>query len=274
MDADRAQLVRTALAVHRQLDQRRSTLALNDLPTAAFERCRRHLSLLSLAEDRSWRAAARACRDRFRWSLVDLRRQVDASLQELVALPTGVRGSVRDVYEDLVALDAEFEEVVIELKERLLTVTTEPIQLEGIYLGRFSIILEWERLQEGSDCYEVIALDPQPAAADSSVTHPHVRDGNLCEGEGSRAIRAALASGRLLDFFTVVARTLASYNPGSAYVSLDQWEGVSCANCGSTTCARAIWCSAATTQGSKCSTRHPSSSNRWPMSWPPSRISR
>ena len=235
MSTDRAQLVRTALAISEQLERRRIAFTLSDLPTETWERCQRHRSQLALAEARSWPAAAAACRDRLRWSLIYLRHQVDASLEQLNPPPTGENASARDVYEDLLALDAEFETTAIDLKERLLTVTIESVELEGVYLGRFSIALEWERLHERSACYAIIALDPQPDAIDSSVVHPHVRDGNLCEGEGWGAIRAALSSGRLLDFFTIVARTLASYNPDSAYVSLDQWEGVACADCGSTT---------------------------------------
>jgi hypothetical protein len=234
MTTNRALLLRTALAVRRQLERPPSPPVLSELPAAALDRCQRQLKLLTCTSARSWLAATGACRDRLRWSLNDLRRQVEASLEELQTLPSSILASVRDLYEDLVALDVDFAAVSIDLKERLLAVTTEPIKLEGVFLGRFSIVLEWERLHQGSGCYELVALDPQPAAADSSVSHPHVRDGNLCEGEAWGAIRSALATGRLLDFFTVVARTLATYNPGSAYVSLDQWEGVSCADCGAT----------------------------------------
>jgi hypothetical protein len=235
MSTDRAQLVRTALAVRRQLERRPSPPALSELPTAALARCQRQLTFVTVAERRGWPAAARSCRERLRWSLQELRRQVDASLEECKAPATATISSVRDVYEDLVALNLEFEEVAIHSKERLLAVTTEPVELDGVWLGRFSLVLEWERLHEGAGCYEVIALDPQPAASDSSVTHPHVRDGSLCEGDAWRAIRAALGAGRLLDFFTIVARTLSTYNPGSAYASVDHWAGVSCSDCGAVT---------------------------------------
>ncbi|MEX2673359.1 MAG: hypothetical protein WD294_14755 [Phycisphaeraceae bacterium] len=46
------------------------------------------------------------------------------------------------------------------------------------------------------------------------------------------AIRAALTSGRLCDFFLLVASVLTTYNSGSPYVSLDEWYGDPCSDCG------------------------------------------
>ena len=46
----------------------------------------------------------------------------------------------------------------------------------------------------------------------------------------------ALAGGRICDFFLLVRSVLTCYNPDSAYVSLDNWHGVSCYECGYTTC--------------------------------------
>jgi hypothetical protein len=63
-------------------------------------------------------------------------------------------------------------------------------------------------------------------------THPHVREKLLCEGDGAASIRRALAEGRLLDFFTLVRQVLETYNPGSAYVELSRWNGVTCKDCG------------------------------------------
>jgi hypothetical protein len=121
----------------------------------------------------------------------------------------------------------------IDLREGVLAVTTEPVLLDGVQLGAFDINLEWGRMAARS-CYRVVAINPRPAATDSAVVHPHVRAEQLCEGEASSVIRAALASGRLVDFFLIVARTLATYNASSAYVILDAWDGVSCDDCGAT----------------------------------------
>ena len=85
-----------------------------------------------------------------------------------------------------------------------------------------------------SSPYRVIALEPNPAATDSSITHPHVNAEKLCEGEGSAAIRAAIEEGRICDFFTLVRSILNTYSADSPYVPLADWDGTSCYDCGYT----------------------------------------
>jgi hypothetical protein len=142
--------------------------------------------------------------------------------------------SAGDIYQDLTALHEEFAEVSWSLTDETLSVTTEPIVLEGVYLGAFRIELRWAELP-ASSAYGIIAVDPNPAASNESVTHPHVEDGELCAGEGRIAIRHALAEGRLVDFFLVVANILRTYNHGSAFVTLELWEGRRCMDCGAHT---------------------------------------
>ena len=77
-----------------------------------------------------------------------------------------------------------------------------------------------------------MALDPNPAATNEAVTHPHVNDETVCEGDGQARIRRALGEGRLFDFFVMVDRILHTYAPGRAFVELDQWYGRSCHDCG------------------------------------------
>ena len=140
--------------------------------------------------------------------------------------------SVSDLYRDILALREEFEEVEIDLGEHQLSVTTDRIVLEDIHLGRFDIRLNWRRLGSSST-YRVVALDPNPASKCDDITHPHVQDERLCEGEGHIAIRGALAEGRLYDFFLLVSQVLDTYGQGSAYVELANWTGSPCEDCGS-----------------------------------------
>ena len=114
--------------------------------------------------------------------------------------------------------------------EQEVRATTAPIELEGFYLGRFEIRLQWERIHQSS-AYRVVALDPQPSSQRKEVTHPHVSSEYLCEGEGRLAIRSALDQGRIGDFFLIVLNLLRTYSPGNAYVELEDWDGVSCSNC-------------------------------------------
>jgi hypothetical protein len=135
---------------------------------------------------------------------------------------------------ELLQLDSEFDGLRIDWKEFMLAVTTEPITLEHVELGRFEIQLHWERLAhlEGNDCFEIVALDPNPAQKNDSVTHPHVQSGSLCAGEAKRPLRAALAQGRLTDAFCLIRSVLRTYNAESPHVRLEDWAGEDCYDCG------------------------------------------
>jgi hypothetical protein len=109
-------------------------------------------------------------------------------------------------------LSAEFDEVQIDLTNKCVAVETLPIVLQDIDLGPFRVVLEWTKLRHDRP-YQVIALEPNPAAGKSDETHPHVRDDELCEGDGQPSIRQALHQGRILDFFLLVRQILENYNP-------------------------------------------------------------
>src|SRR5262249_1962303 len=106
------------------------------------------------------------------------------------------------------------------------------IVLEDIELGRFQICLNWRR-SHSTLSYRIVALDPNPAACNGDVTHPHVNGEHVCEGDGHLPIARALAEGRLLDLFVIVDRLLHTYAPGRAYVELSSWQGNPCHDCGS-----------------------------------------
>jgi len=82
-------------------------------------------------------------------------------------------------------------------------------------LGPFRIALYLDSLRElyQRTPYFVTAIDPHPAATDNAVTHPHVSNDVVCEGDGAAAIRAALEIGRFTDFFAMVRCILTTYNP-------------------------------------------------------------
>jgi hypothetical protein len=144
--------------------------------------------------------------------------------------------SLQNIIDDLQQLQAEFEEVDLSQRGRII-VTSGPVELEGISLGRFAIELHFDRLSEKPDssCFDCDALDPNPASGNESVTHPHVQDKSLCAGDATRPIASALQQGRICDAFFLVHSVLQTYNPGSPFVSLDSWDGVSCDDCGYST---------------------------------------
>ena len=148
--------------------------------------------------------------------------------------------SLREIYDDLRQLAEEFEPESAEFKPSSresgpkITVRTSSIELDDVDLGPFAIELAVHRLHPGSDagCFHIRALEPNPAASDSNVTHPHVSSGLLCAGDAAAPISQALRQGRISDAFLLVRSVLQTYNPQSPYVSLEDWHGISCPECG------------------------------------------
>ena len=175
--------------------------------------------------------AAIRLRNEQRPKFEELRQRLDQSIDDS-ELPT-MRPvfQLRDVIAELAALENEFQMVQFNLRQKSISVTTPSIVLEDVDLGRFKIVLHGRQLGSGKP-YSIMALDPRPAGDCEETTHPHVQCEQLCEGEGAEPIRHALAEGRLYDFFTIVMQILRTYNAGSAYTRLDDWCGVSCADCG------------------------------------------
>lgn len=225
-------LLRAADRIHDELDWL-AKLPDVRLPEAGWQECGRLLRQINKADLRGWDAASQRLRLRLEAALRSLESQVSGTACGLspVVWQRDVL-SQRQLYDELRALHDEFEDVEYDFKNKVLTVVTEPIVLEEIDLGSFEIRLEWDDLGEVSP-YTIWAREPFRAGSNESVTHPHVQDEKLCEGDGHKAIAAALRQGRLFDFFTIVARILSTYNSGSAYVSLSDWIGEPCVDCGS-----------------------------------------
>ncbi len=146
------------------------------------------------------------------------------------------RAALRDLHQDLLQLRDEFDEVQFDLRRHLIVAVTPSIELEEIALGPFRIELHLDRLVEhaNASAFDLIALRPNPADSNEDVTHPHVRDRQLCAGDATVPIARALEQGRICDAFLAVAAVLKTYNPGSPYVSLSDWHGQPCSDCGYT----------------------------------------
>lgn len=236
-------IVRLAIAIHRRLTIDHTAAATVELPALAWQQCETLQRRMCRARQRGWHLAA----ERLRRELREMLQRLHGDLAATDALLEPRRSktnfaSIGDTCADLVALHEEFDEVVFNLRRKTISVTTEPIELEGVYLGPFEIRLDWSDLAAGHPHnYRVTAVDANPAAANESVTHPHVQDETVCEGEGRGPIRKSLQQGRLLDFFVIVANLLRNYNSDSPYVSLPDWNGVACADCGTTVCDDEKW---------------------------------
>lgn len=109
---------------------------------------------------------------------------------------------LRDLLGELDQLESEFGQWRFNAATSELSVTTEPIELEGIELGRFEIQLGLGQpittLITG--LFRVHALEPSPAASNQEVTHPHISGEALCVGDSGPELIRSLRFGRVCDF--------------------------------------------------------------------------
>jgi hypothetical protein len=194
----------------------------------ALERLAR---LLAVTDSRGWRGAAATLRERLQAAAGRVQSGC-AELRRPRAVPP--RPALAELLAELGQLHDEFEQVEVRPREGRICVRTDPITLEDVPLGAFSIELRLPRLATHLDAsaFEVIAQDPNPAAGSSDSAHPHVSGSSLCAGEATVPIATALSEGRIADAFCLVSAVLHTYNPASAYVSLSDWNGVTCRDCG------------------------------------------
>lgn len=223
-------LLRLATAILSQLASRDHRLPLAGIPCPAWERTQQLACQIRRAEEHGWQLAAAELRLDLRHAMRSLQGELAVLAQELDR-PITQPIRLSDVHQDLLALEQHFDGLEFDCHKRWLAVSTEPIELAGLYLGPFEIRLDWSRLTAESP-YRVIAKEPHPANSRDTVTHPHVIDEILCEGEGRAAIRLALIQCRLFDFFVLVTGVLRTYNRESPYVAIEDWQGQSCDDCG------------------------------------------
>lgn len=222
-----------------------------------LDRTWRHHAPHPDADEPSWHAVAetwnrlqslrrqvhRARRRGFVYCLPRLQENVRRTIEDLsraVASLRGCRGSadrppsLRDWLHELRALEGEFGDVEIDVRQATLGVTTDSITLDGVELGPFAVDLIWSRFAppRGAACFAVTALEPHPATGSDDVTHPHVKADGLCAGEAATPVQRALRAGRITDAFVLIRSVLTPYNPRSAYVPLSAWEGSNCGDCG------------------------------------------
>jgi hypothetical protein len=231
MEQPMRELWRAALLIRQGIIERRADAKAIRLPEGPWSDCASTWRQIQIASARGWHRASVQLRGQLLRQVDYVRNylhQVSLELQELRSAGTLPREG--EIYHELLALQAEFDDVQCDFDAGELCVTTPSVTFEGVYLGPFQIRLDWSRL-DGSTAYRIVALEPNPAASNDSVTHPHVSDEQLCEGDGRQAIRAALDEGRLFDFFLLVGRIVATYASGRAYVEMSHWCGSPCNGC-------------------------------------------
>jgi hypothetical protein len=226
--------LRLAVAIRSELATRIGSRRSIELPLWSWERCVELVHQIRRAEMRGWHLAANELRRDLAYTIPPLQSELTALASQLPRSSTTeaiTLSAIGDIYQDLAAIENEFDDLEFDIQDRWLSVTTEPITLQNVYLGPFEIQLEWAGASEEAD-YRVIAKEPHPPESRENVTHPHVMDEHLCEGHSRQSIHQALTQGRLLDFFTLVANGLRTYNEESPFVALEIWYGATCSDCG------------------------------------------
>jgi len=202
----RCEQIKLALALQRHLPLPAPTTGWP--PDYYWDRYCQAARRVNLIQHKHWQASQTPALDeleRIGESLVQqLRSITDLARNQMTPHP---RASLQDILADLAALNEEFPEVRWDRREKTLSVITEPVELKDIPLGRFEILLEYRNLGLTRP-YRIIALDPHPAAGEHSTTHPHVRDEELCEGDGRAPIQVALRQGRFYDVFVLIRSVL------------------------------------------------------------------
>ena len=122
------------------------------------------------------------------------------------------------VYCDLVALDRGFDEAEIDLDEKTVSVTTGPITLEGLYLGRFEIVLSWDLIGEPHP-YLFKALESNPSGADASVLELERTLSGIC---GDHASCAGLWQGRAFRYHLL--RSPPPFRPSAVDAQTVRWN--------------------------------------------------
>ena len=191
--------------------------------------------LFYAAVGKSWLSSAEKIKTKLSRNISDFSYHFQ-KFKETVNIGETKLPKLADLFTELLQIEQEHGQLSYDLKERTVSIVTDPVTMEDIPLGPFEIKLFIDEINKlyTESSYRIIALNPNPAGSDSEVTHPHVSHEKLCEGDGYVSIRRAVEQGRLCDFFTIVANILQTYNPDSPYVSLDDWEGISCYDCGYT----------------------------------------
>jgi len=187
---------------------------------------------LEVCKERGWYIAAKSLMDQL--DRVSSRISYRLGSVNSIAKSEAAVPPIRSILQEVQAVEEEFGELQYDGQSSQLYVTTEAIELEDVYLGSFEIRLNIgniSAMQHGSFC-TVRACNPNPAACDAGVTHPHVSNEQLCFGTANQTIHNAVACGRISDFFLLAKAVLENYNPDSPFVPLSEWHGVWCYNCG------------------------------------------
>jgi hypothetical protein len=138
--------------------------------------------------------------------------------------------SIEDLISEITAIKNSFSS--LEYRDGKLIITSDTVILQDTNFGKFKIKIDLEWLKEKPDKFLTIDAISPNFSSEGEYVHPHIDDHTLCCGEGYDILMDAARQGRIEDLFKLVLATINTYNEGSAYCKLDDWEGKSCSFCG------------------------------------------
>ena len=138
MTNTKRKLAKLAAKVHGDLLGNHDPPQVEELPKPLCDRVNQLATRIDLARRQHWERAARHLSDSYQRAiseLVSLLGDIKQGLSDYRIRPS--IPSNRTILEDLLALEEEFPEVAWSYRKSQLHVTTEPIELQGFYLGPF-----------------------------------------------------------------------------------------------------------------------------------------
>ena len=234
MTSDHRKLLKLSIILHETIQKEAPKSQPYFLPQTTWQECIDLDRQIRRANSRGLHLAAKRRRRELRACVRHLTNDL-RTIEQAITPPSVAEqhASIRDIFTDLVALQNEFADVEVDWKQKTLSAVTEPITLQDLELGPFEIRLAWDdSTADHPFDYSVIALEPNRPISSDTITHPHVQDDLVCEGDARLPVSRSLEEGRLLDFFLIVRNLLRTYNDGSPYVRLEDWHGVECPDCG------------------------------------------
>ena len=166
-----------AAAIHAELNAENGREPLIEMPQVHWQRCVELVRQIRRAQLRGWHLAANELLNDLSYAIPSIQHELSAIAERLPrSAAIDRRATMHDIYQDLVALRQEFEELDYDRRGRRLSVVTEPIVLAGVYLGPFEIRLQWAQATRGEACV------PRDRQGSSSGREPRQRHASPCHG--------------------------------------------------------------------------------------------
>jgi len=113
-----------------------------------------------------------------------------------------------------------------------ITAELGPFTIDDIEFGIYQISISIPELCSDYTCKIIAnAVTPNYPHGDSLHTHPHIRNQEICLGDGSQAIHNASKDARIVDIYSIIQSILKTYG-SDPFIRMTAWTGNKCDDCG------------------------------------------